>query len=292
MIQRILEQQSPICSTLLELKRLDLLPKDEEFDVLEELVSVLQPFKEVTAQVSAEVYVTSSSVHPLLGHLTESALKIEPTNSVAVQRMKSEMKNNLQSRYRNESTTRLLNHACFVDPRFKTMPFLDTSKRKSLHDDIVGEMESHMLLSATDCTAAEPEDSESTDAELPAKKKPKTLLGQLLGDMFSQKDNNRPLSIKQKAELELQHYVDEASPALDANPLAWWKEHNHRFPNIANIAIKLLCIPATSTPSEKLFSTAGQIINYKRACLDPDNVDMLCFLAEKFTLIFNYHYIS
>ncbi len=98
--------------------------------------------------------------------------------------------------------------------------------------------------------------------------------------MFSQKDNNRPLSIKQKAELELQHYVDEASPALDANPLAWWKEHNHHFPNIANIAIKLLCIPATSTPSERLFSTAGQIINYKRACLDLDNVDMLCILAE------------
>ena len=35
-----------------------------------------------------------------------------------------------------------------------------------------------------------------------------------------------------------------------------------------------------STPSERLFSTAGDIINAKRACLDPENVSMLCFLAE------------
>ena len=76
MVVRVLEQQSPICSTLLEQKRLDLLPKDEGFGVLEELVNGLKPFKEVTAQVSAELYVTSSAIHPLLCHLTENALNI------------------------------------------------------------------------------------------------------------------------------------------------------------------------------------------------------------------------
>jgi len=52
------------------------------------------------------------------------------------------------------------------------------------------------------------------------------------GDMFSLKDNN-PLFIKHKAEVELKHYVDETSQAFDANSLALWKEHNHRFPNVA-----------------------------------------------------------
>ena len=65
MVQRVLEQQSLICSTLLEQKRLDLLPKEEEFGVLEELVNVLKPFKKVTAQVSAELYVTSSAIERL-----------------------------------------------------------------------------------------------------------------------------------------------------------------------------------------------------------------------------------
>jgi len=43
---------------------------------------------------------------------------------------------------------------------------------------------------------------------------------------------------------------------------------------------KLLYIPArTSTPSQWPFSTAGQIMYYKRACLDPDKVDMLYFFS-------------
>ena len=83
---------------LFEQKRLDLLPKDEEFGVLEELVNVLKPFKEVTAQVSAELYVTSSAIRPLLCHLIENALKIELTNPIAIKKLKAKMRNNLQSK--------------------------------------------------------------------------------------------------------------------------------------------------------------------------------------------------
>ena len=84
---------------------------------------MLKPFKEVTAQVSAELYVTSSAIRPLLCHLIENAHKIELTNPIAIKKLKAEMRNNLQSRYRSESIIRMLNHACFVDPSFKTMPF-------------------------------------------------------------------------------------------------------------------------------------------------------------------------
>jgi len=44
---------------------------------------------------------------------------------------------------------------------------LETFEKKSLHNDIVGEMKSHLLSatdSATDCTDADHEDSESTKA--------------------------------------------------------------------------------------------------------------------------------
>ena len=123
MVQRVLEQQSPICATLVDQKRLDLLPKDAEFHILEELVQVLKPFKEVTVQVSAEAYVTSSAICPLLCHLIENALKIKPADSVAIEKMKSEMKKKIQSRYQDHSTIQMLNKACFVDARFKSMPF-------------------------------------------------------------------------------------------------------------------------------------------------------------------------
>ena len=44
--------QVPICATLVELKSMDLLPKDDELRLFEVMV-VLKPFKDVTVQVSA-----------------------------------------------------------------------------------------------------------------------------------------------------------------------------------------------------------------------------------------------
>ena len=41
-----------------------------------------------------------------------------------------------------------------------------------------------------------------------------------------------------------------------------------------------LCVPATSVSSDRVFSIAGQVVNAKRACLLPDNVNVLVFLVE------------
>ena len=64
MVERVLQQQSPICAVLVDVKRLDLLPNDTELNILEQLVQVLNPFKEVTVQVSAEAYVNNFNSSP------------------------------------------------------------------------------------------------------------------------------------------------------------------------------------------------------------------------------------
>ena len=47
MITRIIEQKAPICATLLK-QKMDLLPKDTELTLLEEIFGVLKSFKDVT----------------------------------------------------------------------------------------------------------------------------------------------------------------------------------------------------------------------------------------------------
>jgi len=46
-----------------------------------------------------------------------------------------------------------------------------------------------------------------------------------------------------------------------------------------------LCIPATSTPSERCFSTAGLTVTEKRANLDPDTIEKLIFIKENIKLL-------
>ena len=44
------------------------------------------------------------------------------------------------------------------------------------------------------------------------------------------------------------------------NPLEWWKVRCHKLPILSLLARRSLCVPATSAPSERLFSTAGLTI--------------------------------
>ena len=46
-------------------------------------------------------------------------------------------------------------------------------------------------------------------------------------------------------------------------PLSWWKTAAHRFKNFKSLAVKYLAIPATSAPSERIWSRAARVLIVK-----------------------------
>ena len=80
------------------------------------------------------------------------------------------------------------------------------------------------------------------------------------------------------AKREMELYLQDKSKAK-SGPLVWWKSNCSRFPKLTRAAKQCLCIPATSTPSERIFPTAGYIIN-KRSSLLPENVNTLVCLSH------------
>ena len=72
------------------------------------------------------------------------------------------------------------------------------------------------------------------------------------------------------------------------NPLDWWRGNEHRFPLLASVALRVLAIPASSVPSERVFSAAGLTIAKDGARLDPENANELVFLHEALPALRNY----
>ena len=100
----------------------------------------------------------------------------------------------------------------------------------------------------------------------------------LLAYMEDVQEDEAPNDIKD----EIHKFRSEKQLPFQANPLDWWKVNSGRFPLLSCIAKKLLAIPATSAPSERVFSTAGHIVNIvnkRRASLSSENVEKLVFLA-------------
>lgn len=79
---------------------------------------------------------------------------------------------------------------------------------------------------------------------------------------------------------ELSQYFTEPTIARTQSPLSWWKDNHRRFAETARVARAYLSIPATSTPSERVFSTAGLTVTKLRSCLKPKNVNCLIFLNK------------
>ncbi|XP_051784409.1 E3 SUMO-protein ligase ZBED1-like [Erpetoichthys calabaricus] len=108
------------------------------------------------------------------------------------------------------------------------------------------------------------------------------MIAQGLKDMLSEWDlvEEKLSAITTDNKAEMSSYL--VSPMLDseANPLDWWRKHHVHFPTLSKVAKKYICVPATSSPSERVFSSGGNIVTCLRSCLKPEKVNMLVFLSK------------
>jgi zinc finger BED domain-containing protein 1 (E3 SUMO-protein ligase ZBED1) len=68
---------------------------------------------------------------------------------------------------------------------------------------------------------------------------------------------------------EVENYLDLEAIVVrpEVSSLIWWAERAHQFPRIAELARKWLCVTASSTPSERVFSDCGLALTAKRSRL-------------------------
>ena len=153
----------------------------------------------------------------------------------------------------------------FLDPRYKTLRLLSVEQREIVQDRVVEMM--NVAHFEVPTVKSEPEDPPQAKHNL---------MDCLAGDFVDLTDAIDVTS----QEIELEKYIVE--PVAVRDPLDWWKSNEAKFPRLACLARKYLCIPATEVPSERAFLTAGQIVTKKRASLDPTMVDELVFINRNY----------
>lgn len=78
----------------------------------------------------------------------------------------------------------------------------------------------------------------------------------------------------------MRQYLNIPHQDLKCNIFNFWNQHKSVLYPLSSIAEKYAIIPATSVPSERIFSKAGQILCARRNRMLPDNLDTLIFLSK------------
>ncbi len=88
------------------------------------------------------------------------------------------------------------------------------------------------------------------------------------------------MSMEERAEKEIQMYRVMPPTITSSDPAAWFWTQEQTYPLLSCLAFSYLCVQASSTPSERVFSTAGNTICAERSRLQPEKADMITFLNK------------
>ncbi|CAI6377428.1 unnamed protein product [Macrosiphum euphorbiae] len=261
-------------------------PKTEEWyitvsqnDTMTDLINILEPFKTATEILGGDKYVTLSIVGRLFKNLI-SSLECIQTDSVTIKDIKLLISSDLKKR--QDKMGDIIHKAAALDPRYRSLKYLSeedsqntwASLETELLENTVNYNENEKQPCTSQCSVEEREDT----VDQPRNKKMKKSHS-LLADSDDEDSHDEDEDMADEGLQQLKRYRQYAEIVpKNIDPLVWWKANSYKFPVIAKLARKYLCIVATSVPSERLFSQAGQVVSQKRARLMPSRVNDLLFL--------------
>lgn len=259
MINSIIQQPTEIMAILTEAQRQKW---SINVDLGNELVRFLTPFKEATDTLEAEKYPTANLIL-----LCRVELKKDLTEGNFVGPIKTLAKFALK--YLDMKWPILMEHktACFLDPRYRYLNMLTEVERNGVFEEILNLMK------------------EIPGAENVGPSPPKKRRFSLYEERIDDEDEN-----------EIQLYLQTADYSKTKRKKhlveSFWKDNKLKFPKLYSLARKILCVPAASASSERMFCYAKKTVDRLRSNIKPKRLDDLMFLRDKFTKVSGFSIYS
>ena len=249
-----------------------------EWRILKSIKELLYPFAKFTQLLSGDEFSTLSCVVPALMDLNMHLEEMKNVPEIA--EAAKILQRDLEKRFVKYTSPSEDDHnpimltATAIDLRYRLcLNRVQNESAQQYLGTLIEESESGVSNSSSPLV---------TEDEPPPEKRFKHLgvvLEKKLGDM-----SRKTKTSKWKTELE--HFQNsDVRFSEDLDPLDFWARNETTYPLLSNICTDLLCIPASSAPVERTFSTAGESTLGKRNRLNDTNLEREVLLRK------NKHYL-
>ncbi|CAF3986211.1 unnamed protein product [Rotaria sp. Silwood1] len=286
MLRSFLPNINAIRIVLARMDSVDMLPSFDELELLKVLVIYLSAFKSATTILSASKANPTLNLYLLLRKEIERISQSDEDDNEFMFNLKELIRNNIEQRL---PVSELSCTAFILDPSLSKIDIDDylqiigKSKEKLLQsmierfklnnnqDSTLSSSDSITTNSSSTSTSLSASASsvyiadkrclsiESLDKQPTDLKKLKTSLIELHSESAAKYSQ---LSSETNAYLQVNVACDDI--------LLCWQNAQSSYPHLAQLAQIVLAVPATSTPSEEVFSTSGLILSAKQTQLAPD----------------------
>ena len=294
-----------------------------EWKILEQVISVLKPFKMAQKHLEGEKYVTISYV-PLMIDFIENKLQSVMVNSTTNDNVKSLVQTmiiDFQNRWGNNHVRKfnpnvvrgfyrrqvgchpLIIMTSALDPRLKNLSFIcNEDEKEDVWKYVLEEMKKELektidssQFSLTNDTSDNNRDNVRCEMDSDTEDffdclKNSQKIHDHSDNNNDQLDNDRITQLciqelngyKRCSLLQIYSIVD-GKKTINCPLKKFWYTNKERYPILYSMALKYMCVPATSAPSERVFSVASKILTKFRNRLDPDTAGSILFIHGSLT---------
>ncbi|KAK6483662.1 zinc finger BED domain-containing protein 4-like [Huso huso] len=229
--------------------------------ILKDFISIMTPFEEVEDRIQGDRVVTASLVIPSIRGIKRHLRSPSEYNSKLVTALMSSTEKHL-SKYEDRTPYQ---RAAVLDPRLKLCCY-ESDQSSRLKEDL-------LTLASTFTIDSHLQVEEYSPP--PCKK----------SCIFPFFEDEPQVDVTSPHAQEVETYLQEPCIPYNQDPLAFWKGNQYRFPRLSQLAQHYLCIPASSAPVQRLFSTAGKGFHPERTRLSDSNFETLMFIKANSGLV-------
>lgn len=229
---------------------------DIDFEIINQVLEFLKPFKECSEKFSSEkeptIHIYVLWYNKLKSHCNQKML-----DSFVISQLKTNTLLQLDKRLK---PTNLHYVGLFLNPPFRQLNFLTETERNDTFATIKG------ILSEYSIENTSPEKSTSANEAQ---------------DFFEFRDETNAKKVKlvrSAVDIEIDNYY-KCGKENENNVLEFWRNANN-LKCLQKLAKQILNIPISSATSERVFSTSGMVLCERRTRLLSSNLDKLVFLYK------------